>query len=276
MIDNGRETLQALRRGEAENIVLKAWTSLDFSYGYESLLGKANRRNIHLEVPLQPFERIYIDHHRFERAWINLTSNALEFANTWVRVQAEKKFDDLIVRVVDDGPGVPTDFIPRLFQRGASHGKMDGTGLGLEYVKQIIRGHGGDVRYYREDNQTVFECFIPNTFESNPMAAKVQSTVKPESKEPLRRDIGIVFRSPLLCSDILDRLSRVEARSILWHQGFNQGYDFIITDDPSIVEKCIDEGISVAEFSPDTPANKIVKKTLIRLGIHQSEMIRDA
>ena len=31
MIDNGRETLQALRRGEAENIVLKAWTSLDFS-----------------------------------------------------------------------------------------------------------------------------------------------------------------------------------------------------------------------------------------------------
>ncbi|MFN7640547.1 MAG: sensor histidine kinase, partial [bacterium] len=129
-----------------EDIVRRSWVDLDFTFGYESLLGKANPLRITLTITEVKYNCVYVDKSKIERAWINLASNALEFANTSVDVKAERLSDDLIIRVVDDGIGVPADFIPRLFQRGASHGKSDGTGLGLAYVKQVMMGPGGDVR----------------------------------------------------------------------------------------------------------------------------------
>jgi len=267
--------IDSLRRGDVEDIVRRSWVDLDFTFGYESLLGKANPLRITLTIPEVKYNTVYVDKSKIERAWINLASNALEFANASVDVKAERLSDDLIIRVVDDGIGVPADFIPRLFQRGASHGKSDGTGLGLAYVKQVMMGHGGDVRYYRENNLTVFECFIPNAFESKPTPPTEKTHVEPEIKEPLCRKIGIVFGSPSLSSEIFDRLSGIKAETMLWHEGFDQGYDFIITDDPGIIDKCIDEGISVAQFKPNTPASEIVRRTLIRLGVREIERTED-
>jgi signal transduction histidine kinase len=267
--------VESLRHGAVEDLIKKTWTKLDFSFGYESLLGMANTRSVKLVFTNHVNEEIYADYAKVERAWINLVSNAIGFARENVKLESERKKQDLIIRVIDDGPGVPDEFLPRIFQRGATYGKPDGTGLGLAYVKQVMMGHGGDVRYYRENSLTVFECFIPNAFESKPITPIEKAHFELEIKEPLRRNIGIAFKSPSLCSEILDRLNKVKAETMLWHEGFDQGYDFIITDDTGIVDKCIDEGISVAQFKPDTPANEIVRRTLIRLGIPQIDRTED-
>jgi len=267
--------VESLRHGEIENIVKKSWHSLDFSYGYESLIGKANSNYISLIVPQYVLEKIYIDQSKVERAWINLASNALEFAKTKVAVEAERKDDVLIIRVVDDGPGVPDVLLPHLFQRGATYGKSDGTGLGLAYVKQVMMGHGGDIRYYREDNLTVFECFIPNAFDNRADGLIEQSDSSSVTEEPTQRIVGIAFTSFSLCSEVLDGLTRVKYRKIMWKEGFDKDYDFIVTDDPNIVDRCIDGGISVAQFKPNTPASEIVRRTLIRLGIPQSGRTED-
>jgi signal transduction histidine kinase len=53
--------------------------------------------------------------------------------------------DHVIVTVSDAGPGVPSEVLPRLFERfGTSTG---GTGLGLYIVRELALAHGGSVRY---------------------------------------------------------------------------------------------------------------------------------
>jgi len=57
------------------------------------------------------------------------------------------------VRVTDDGPGIPADILPRVFEKfvrshredaNRSHGG-EGTGLGLAIAKGVIEAHGGSV-----------------------------------------------------------------------------------------------------------------------------------
>lgn len=53
----------------------------------------------------------------------------------------------LVLRFVDDGPGVPPAFRHRMFEAFATHGKKDGTGLGLAMVRRFADSHGGTVAY---------------------------------------------------------------------------------------------------------------------------------
>ena len=55
--------------------------------------------------------------------------------------------DDVVFWFVDDGPGVPESFLPRMFEAFASHGKEEGTGLGLAMVRQFAESHGGSVSH---------------------------------------------------------------------------------------------------------------------------------
>lgn len=83
------------------------------------------------------------------RALTNLVDNAVKYGN---RARVRMTCDDLeaVIVVDDDGPGIPDDDLERVFRpfqrvdraRGADTG---GTGLGLTVVRNIIRGHGGDV-----------------------------------------------------------------------------------------------------------------------------------
>ena len=49
------------------------------------------------------------------------------------------------VRVRDNGPGVPPDLLPRMFEPFRSVGKSGGTGLGLAYCQRVMRAFGGDI-----------------------------------------------------------------------------------------------------------------------------------
>ena len=81
---------------------------------------------------------------------INLLSNAIKFSHTssTVKVKAEVKDDELIIRVIDRGPGIPKEAMPELFLRFHQSGcasRIGGTGLGLYISKQIIEAHGGRI-----------------------------------------------------------------------------------------------------------------------------------
>jgi signal transduction histidine kinase len=57
---------------------------------------------------------------------------------------------DAEIRIEDSGPGIPEDFIPRIFDRfsqadGSSTRKHGGLGLGLAIVRHLIELHGGTV-----------------------------------------------------------------------------------------------------------------------------------
>jgi signal transduction histidine kinase len=84
-----------------------------------------------------------------KRAVTNVIGNACRYASN-VRVFLEKEGNQIRVRVSDDGPGIPDDEMPRVFEpfyRADQSRNRDtgGVGLGLAVTRDIIRSHGGTI-----------------------------------------------------------------------------------------------------------------------------------
>jgi signal transduction histidine kinase len=66
------------------------------------------------------------------------------------------------VRICDNGPGIAPEIRDHLFQPFVSHGKENGTGMGLTVVQKIVQDHGGDVIVERSSAEgTVFRLTLP-------------------------------------------------------------------------------------------------------------------
>jgi two-component system, NtrC family, nitrogen regulation sensor histidine kinase NtrY len=68
--------------------------------------------------------------------------------------------DRVAIRVIDNGPGVSDEMLPRLFQPYATN-KPDGTGLGLAIVQRIVQEHGGGIAYERTEVGAIFRVVLP-------------------------------------------------------------------------------------------------------------------
>jgi signal transduction histidine kinase len=83
------------------------------------------------------------------RALTALVDNAVRHARTSVVVAVRRTPSHVVVDVVDDGPGIQADVLPRLFDRyetaQPSGSTQRGYGLGLALVSEIATGHGGTV-----------------------------------------------------------------------------------------------------------------------------------
>ncbi len=66
----------------------------------------------------------------------------------------------LQVEIIDDGPGIPTDFAQDIFEPFVS-GRENGTGLGLALVSRIIADHGGWISVDSVPGKTVFRLSLP-------------------------------------------------------------------------------------------------------------------
>ncbi|MFF3745402.1 ATP-binding protein [Streptomyces kronopolitis] len=90
---------------------------------------------------------------QLERLLANLVDNALRHASHEVRLGAgvDPATGEAVLRVADDGPGIPPEAAERVFERftrlhAARHRGGGGTGLGLAIARDIARAHGGGLR----------------------------------------------------------------------------------------------------------------------------------
>ncbi len=89
------------------------------------------------------------DRLRLEQALTNLVDNALRHGDGEVRLTAGAGDGTVELRVTDEGPGFPSEFIGRAFERFSradSARARGGTGLGLAIVDAIARAHGGEAQ----------------------------------------------------------------------------------------------------------------------------------
>jgi signal transduction histidine kinase len=82
----------------------------------------------------------------------NLVTNALKYGAAPFSISTTTHDSAVRITVTDNGPGVPPDFVPRLFDRfaradEARRGGQKGTGLGLYIVRRLAQANGGSVRY---------------------------------------------------------------------------------------------------------------------------------
>ena len=94
--------------------------------------------------------RLVIDGEKVEILLDNLLSNAIKFspAGGTIRIAVTGRRNDAVIDVRDDGPGVPADEAPRVFDaffQGSrpQRGHVKGTGIGLSVVRESARMHGG-------------------------------------------------------------------------------------------------------------------------------------
>jgi signal transduction histidine kinase len=117
----------------------------------ESARGYAEGQTIRLEAPAALPIGDW-DHHRIGQVLQNLLSNALKYAPAGeVVVRVEDRGDAAQVAVVDHGPGISSQALPRLFQRfyraeDTAASDTTGLGLGLYISRGLVESHGGQIR----------------------------------------------------------------------------------------------------------------------------------
>ena len=90
-----------------------------------------------------------LDPRRLDVILANLIGNALKHGGSPVRVSVRTEGDDLSIRVRDQGPGIPEEVLPHVFDRfykaSASRPRSEGSGLGLSIAMENALLHGGDI-----------------------------------------------------------------------------------------------------------------------------------
>ncbi|MFI1730476.1 ATP-binding protein [Streptomyces acidicola] len=90
-----------------------------------------------------------LDPRRLDVILANLIGNALKHGGSPVRVSVRQDSDDLLIEVRDNGPGIPEDVLPHVFDRfykaSASRPRSEGSGLGLSIALENAHIHGGEI-----------------------------------------------------------------------------------------------------------------------------------
>ena len=140
------EEYLAFARGEGAEAVVDA----DIREILDDVVAGARREGASIDVDSDPALIVPVRPNAFKRCLTNLITNAMVHADH-VAVHASRNDDAIEVTIDDDGPGIPSDQREEVFKpfyRLDSARNLDagGTGLGLTIARDVMRGHGGDLR----------------------------------------------------------------------------------------------------------------------------------
>jgi signal transduction histidine kinase len=98
------------------------------------------------------------------QVWVNLIDNALDAVAPGGRVDVSAKREGakLVVRIADDGPGIPDAVRQRIFDPFFTTKPVgEGTGLGLDIVRRLVNRHDGEIEVASRPGHTVFTVSLP-------------------------------------------------------------------------------------------------------------------
>jgi signal transduction histidine kinase len=105
-------------------------------------------QRIRIRITSEGLSEGWFDFKKLERVLLNLLLNACEAVSPdsgKVDVSLRRIGEKLEIRVEDNGPGIAEPVREKLFDPFVSHGKENGTGMGLTVVQKIVQDHGGEV-----------------------------------------------------------------------------------------------------------------------------------
>ena len=116
----------------------------------------------------QPLIEVLGDAGRLKQVVLNLVHNARNAGAKSINISVTKEKREVRLEVLDNGPGIPGDALPYLFDRfyrvdGARSTRGNGSGLGLAIVRWIVQQHGGTVTVESKLGEgTVFTVLLPS------------------------------------------------------------------------------------------------------------------
>ena len=109
------------------------------------------------------FPMLLCDAEALSRAILNVVTNAIDAVEEQpdgtvdITTEIDEKCELVLIRVTDNGPGIPAKTLPDIFNLFVSTKGAKGTGLGLTVSLKILREHGGDISV--ESTATHGTCF---------------------------------------------------------------------------------------------------------------------
>lgn len=131
---------------------------------YQQVIDRANLKSVKLEKQELPGHRIKADRDKLVIAFTNLFVNAVEAVTEKtgaVRVSISRNDKNYVIKVADNGCGIPAENLPKLFEPFFTS-KREGTGLGLTATYNIINKHDGNIEVNsKTDEGTAFTITLP-------------------------------------------------------------------------------------------------------------------
>jgi heavy metal sensor kinase len=166
------KSLLLLSQAESGQLALQV-TVADLAPIARDIIGQfdlpADEKQITIEAALDAPCPAPVDRVQFERLLSNLLSNAVRYTQPGghVRVGLTRRNGSVALTVADNGPGIPAEHIPRIFERfyripHRDAGPDQGLGVGLSFVAWIARAHGGTVTVTSPPGAgATFEVLLP-------------------------------------------------------------------------------------------------------------------
>jgi signal transduction histidine kinase len=142
---------------------------VDLTQGLSStvavLRSKARAKSISVNVDLEPgLPRARGFAGELNQIWANLIDNALDAVPNSGRVQvlANRERESVVVRVVDNGTGIPAGIRDRIFDPFFTTKPVgQGSGLGLDIVRRLVRHNDGEISVESQPGRTEFRVVLP-------------------------------------------------------------------------------------------------------------------
>lgn len=132
---------------------------------------RGTRENIDVRVPKELV--VQADPSRMMQVLENLVGNAIQHSPDDLPIEIRAGVEDqangqhAFIMISDEGPGIPTELLPTLFNRFAAGPRSSGLGLGLYLARSIIEAHGGTISVASKPGAgTSFRITLPPDAES--------------------------------------------------------------------------------------------------------------
>jgi signal transduction histidine kinase len=180
--------IESGRAKAAFELVELSTLTADLASAFESAMEGAG---LVYEVRCERLPRpVYVDPDMWEKILLNLISNALKFTfEGRIRVSLASRDDQVVLTVEDTGTGIPADQLPHVFDRfhrvqGARARTVEGSGIGLALVHELVRIHGGSVAVKSTlEVGTTFTVTMPMRETPEVPEARFAQTTVPRIKE---------------------------------------------------------------------------------------------
>jgi signal transduction histidine kinase len=108
--------------------------------------------------------RIFARGSELNQVWTNLIDNAIDAMSGkgQLIIRTSRELDFVLVEIIDSGAGIPGAAQSHIFEPFfTTKGVGDGTGMGLDAVYRIVRGHRGEVSFESRPGRTNFQVRLP-------------------------------------------------------------------------------------------------------------------
>jgi two-component system phosphate regulon sensor histidine kinase PhoR len=172
---NNIDKILTVAKAEQTNLIIKKETLCAKAY-LEGLSTTFIKNNVHskglqIEVHCSPEDLpLIIDPNQMDNVFLNLMDNAVKYSHeeVYIIIHAFKQENQTHISVKDNGLGIPANDLEAIFLNFKQGNVLDrkrmfGYGIGLSYVKEVVKAHGGEITVTSKEGEgSIFTIILPD------------------------------------------------------------------------------------------------------------------